>query len=543
MKKGKKFWLNVFIFILTLFLVACNDGSFDSTASDASATDGEPAEGGDLIVGGLSGPTVFNSLYSTSSTDSTIQDFMFNGLVEMDENVEPQPDLAENWEQSEDGLAWTFNLRDDVTWHDGESFTADDVVFTYSLPIDEDYIGPRGSSFEKFEEVVKIDDYTVEIHLSDPAPDMLADAMGYHVLPEHILGDLPVEEVGTHEFNTKEPIGTGPYKFDEWKQGQYVRVVANEDYFEGRPYIDSITYKIVPDKNSLLAQFTAGDLDHLSLTTEDIPSGEGLVEDGAAIMESIESASYSFMLYNLEHPALKEKEVRHALAHGLDRNTVIDTVLDGNGNVLDIPAVPFMPAYNEDPPVFEYDPEKAKEILDEAGWEVGADGVREKNGERLSFSIISNQGNSVREKIMLIAKQQWEEELGAEVSTEIIESSAFSDQVHRHEFDIAMRGWSISLDPGISSAFATEQIENGTNYGFYSNPEVDRLREESDLEPDPEKRYELIEEAQAIIAEDQPYLFLYNSDAYTLYNPKLQGHIMHPKAEFYRVHEWWFAQD
>lgn len=543
MKIKKKLWMFAFVLLLSIVLVACNDGELESTTTGATSDDGEPKDGGDLIVGGLSAPSAFNSLYSTSSTSGTLQDFMFNGLVEMDENVEPQPDLAEDWKQSEDGLTWTFNLRDDVTWHDGEPFTADDVVFTYSLPIDDDYIGPRASSFEKFESVEKIDDYTVQINLSAPQPDMLASPVGYHILPEHILGDVPVEEIGKDEFNTKNPIGTGPYKFDEWKQGQYVRVVANDDYFEGRPHLDSITYKIVPDKNSLMAQFKAGDLDHLSLSTEDIPSGEKLASDGTANMESIESASYSFMLYNLKHPALKDKAVRQALAHGLDRQSVVDNVLDGKGNLINIPGVPFMPAYNENPPVFDYDPEKAKELLNDAGWKEGKDGIREKDGESLSFSIVSNQGNKVSEKIMLIAKQQWEEELGAEVSTEIIESSAYSDQIHRHEFDIAMRAWSISLDPGISSAFATDQMEDGSNYGYYSNPEVDRLREESDLEPDQDKRFELIEEAQGIIAEDQPYLFLFNSDTYTLYNPDLKGITIHPKASFYRVNEWWFDRD
>lgn len=542
----------VFVFVLSLFLVACNDGEINSgnTEADAAeddntdnADDGEPKDGGDLIVGGLSEPSVFNSLYSTSSTSGTIQDFMFNGLVEMDDDVEPQPDLAEDWEQSEDGLTWTFNLRDDVEWHDGEPFTADDVVFTYSLPIDDDYIGPRASYFEKFEELEKVDDYTVKIHLSAPQPNMLADPAGYHILPKHILGDVPVEEVGKDEFNTKEPIGTGPFKFDEWKQGQYVRVEANDDYFEGRPHLDSITYKIVPDKNSLMAQFKAGDLDHLSLSTEDIPSGKNLVEDGDAVMESVESASYSFMLYNMKHPALKEKEVRQALAHGLNRDSVIDNVLNGEGKVINIPGVPFMPAYNEDVPVFDYDVEEAKALLGEAGWKEGDDGVREKDGERLSFSIISNQGNKVSEKIMLIAKQQWEEELGAEVSTEIIESSAYSDQVHKHEFDIAMRAWSVSLDPALSSAFLSDKQEDGSNYGWYSNSEVDKLAEESENEPDEDKRLELIEEAQAVLAEDQPYLFLYNSDTYTLYNPALKDITIHPKADFYKVNEWWYDED
>lgn len=543
--RSKKTFVLALLFGLALFLMACNpdpDAGESSSSSGGSEGEGngDSKDGGDLIVGGLGGPTSFNSLYSTSSTDGAIQDFIFNGLIYLDENSEPQPDLATEWDVSDDGLIYTFKLRDDVTFHDGEPFTADDVVFTYSLPVHEDYNGPRGSSFETIDEIIAVDDHTVEIHLSDETPDIFARMVTYHILPEHILGDIPVEDVGKDDFNTATPIGTGPFTFDEWKQGQYVRVEANEDYFGDRPHIDSITYKIVPDKNSLMSQFSAGDLDQLSLSTEDIPSGQALVEEGKANLESTQSASYTFMLYNLEHPALKEKEVRQALAYGLDRDSIIDNVLDGNGKVMHHPGIDFLWAFNEDVPKYDRDIEKAKQLLEDAGWKVGSDGIREKDGERLSFSIISNQGNKVREKIMLIAKQQWEEELGVETSTEIIESSAYSDKVHRHEFDVAMRGWSISLDPGFTSYMHTRMIEDGANYGHYSNPELDALMDESDHEPDRDKRKELIEEQQEIVAEDQPYLFLYTADKYMLYNPKLQDVTIHPKDDFYLIHEWWF---
>ncbi|WP_163972120.1 peptide-binding protein [Oceanobacillus halotolerans] len=541
-----------FIFAFSLILTACSsdsgtteDNESENTQEEKSEVSnedsGEAQQGGDLIVGNVSAPTLFNDMFSSDVPSDTIEGFMFDPLTTIDENLEPAPGLAEDWEYSEEELKWTFHLREGVNWHDGEPFTAEDVAFSYNIPLNEEYTGPRGSHFASIESIEATDDYTVEITLKRPDAKFLFQTTVYDILPKHILGDIPVSDLDEADFNTKNPVGTGPFKFDEWVQGQYVKVVANDDYFQGRPYLDSITYKIVPDKNALLAQYQAGDIDYMRVSQSDMPTVESLIDQGQAQLEKVPDLQYNYIGYNLRNPIFEDKKVRQALTHALDREEILETIVYGDGELSNSPGLPFSWAYNEDVPVFEYDPEKAKELLSEAGWEdTDGDGIREKDGTKLSFSIKSGQGREVREQITQVAQQQWAE-VGVEVTPEIIEWSAFIDQIHQFDYDAYVLGWSLTADPSITSYFHSDEVENGLNYGAYSNPELDKLMEESDMAMDQEKRAELIEEAQAIVAEEQPYTFLYSQNGNHLFVPQLHPN-MHSGNSYYKIHEWWMEQ-
>ncbi|MBD8067534.1 peptide-binding protein [Bacillus sp. PS06] len=550
MKLRKSAWLLLVLTLaMSMFLAACGGGNTatekpageEGTDEETAAPTGEPVTGGDLIVGSIGEPTLFNALYSTDVSSSDIEGFIYNGLVGGDTEFNPVNDLATDVQMSEDGLTFTVKLREDVKWHDGEQFNADDVVFTFSVPKDPDYAGERGSAFESLESVTKIDDYTVEFKLNQVDATFHSITLSYYILPEHILGDVPVGDLGEHEFNTKSPIGTGPFKFDEWRDGEYVRVVANEDYFDGRPYLDSITYKIVPDQNALLAQLQAGDIDFTEVPGTDVDTVKSFpgikVESGLGL-------SYTFLAFNLQQERFNDVKVRQAMTHAIDRQAIVDSVMNGDGEVAHLPESPLSWAYNDDVPTFEYDPEKAKALLAEAGWEdTDGDGILDKDGEPFSFTIKTNQGNKIREDIIVVLQQQFKE-VGIEAKPEIVEWSAYIEQISapNWDFDAMVLGWSMSTFPDQYDIFHTSQREAGLNMHWYSNAEADKLMEEARQILDQDEYKEIYGEIYKILAEEQAYTFLYYPNVHRAMPEKVQGYEFHAKSEFYNIHKWWIAE-
>ncbi|WP_414703632.1 peptide-binding protein [Pseudalkalibacillus sp. SCS-8] len=532
---------------MSLFLAACNaspssepsnDDEGESGTDTEQATD-EPKQGGDLIVGSIGAPTLFNDLYSTDISSSDISGWIYDGLVVFDENLEPQPDLAKEWKTSDDGLVWTIKLHEGVKFHDGEPLTADDVVFTYEIPLHEDYTGPRASSFEKIEKVEAVDDTTVKMTLSEPyAPFM--DSLTYGILPEHILGDVPVKELGEHEFNTKNPIGSGPFKFEEWKEGQYVKVTAFEDYFEGRPNLDSITYKIVPDANALMAQIANGDVHQASVQSPDLETAKKLEEEGKIVLSTDLALSYTYIGWNQKNELFQDEKVRQALTHAIDRETMISAVLNGDGEVAHAPSSPLSWAYNEDVPKFGYDVEKAKKMLEEAGWTPGDDGILQKDGKKFQFEIKTNQGNKAREQIAQVVQEQLKQ-VGIEVKPKIMEWSAFIEDVTapNWNYDAVILGWALSADPDPTAIWHSKEREAGLNFVHFSDPELDKLMDENTKELDQEKRKEMIAKIQEGIVEQQPYTFLYYPNDHYALDPSIKGFTHHPRSEYYNIENWW----
>ncbi|WEG12909.1 peptide-binding protein [Pullulanibacillus sp. KACC 23026] len=552
MKKSRSLILLLsIVVVLSLVLSACGSTSKTSSQTDTKNTDstktssGKPQDGGDLIVGSIGSPTTFNPYYSTDIPSGDIEGFIFNGLTTVDKNLKPVGDLAKSWDVSSDGLTYTFHLKSGVKWQDGKPFTADDVVFSYNIPRSKDYTGARGSDFEQIKDIKALDSSTVQITLKEPYAPFLTTTCSYGILPKHILGDVPIKEMDKADFNTKDPIGTGPYKFVEWKDGQYVKVEKNPDYFDGPAHINTITYKIVPDANALLTQFQAGDIDYMDLQSTDLATGQNLVQQGKAKIQTTLALDYTFIGYNEQNPLFKDPKVRQALTYALDRNKIIKSVLNGDGKIANTPGSPLEKwAYNPDVPSFDYNPAKAKKLLAEAGWKPGPDGILEKDGKKFSFTIKTNQGNTAREQIAQVAQQMWKQ-IGVEATPKIEEWSAFIQEVTTKpwKFDACILGWSLSVDPDPTAIFASSQAENGLNFVHYSDPAMDKLMAENTSITDQTKRGEVIKQIQAGIAQDQPYSFLYYPNAHIMYNPKLQNVQQLSAADYYHIKDWWIKQN
>ncbi|WP_241657787.1 peptide-binding protein [Anaerobacillus alkaliphilus] len=545
LKNKSYFTMLSLLLMVSLFLVACGGNNAapqtETNENTADQPTGEPQFGGNLILGTSGEPVIFNELYSTDTASGDITDLVFVGLTGTNENLEVIPVVAKDLaEISEDGLEWTFHMHEGVLFHDGVEVTAEDVAFTYSIFKHEDYTGPRAGSFTALEKVEAIDTYTVKFTLNE-ADARFGTLTGYGILPKHLLEHVPVADLEEYrEFNIDKPIGAGPFKFVSWTTGQNLVLEANEEYFEGRPYLDNVTFRFASDSNALVLLLETGDIHHMIVPTTELATVE--YYDHVNLHSTL-ALRYDYIGWNLARPLFEDKKVRQALTHAIDRQEIAETIMEGNATVAHAPVSPLSWAYNDNVAKFDYDPEKAKQLLAEAGWEPGSDGILQKDGERFSFTILSNSGNVVRRDIGIIA-QQYLAQVGIEVKAEQMEWGAFLDKINapNFDFDAVVMAWGLALDPDPSAIWHSKEIENGLNRSAYRNDRVDEIADLNTKIIDQTERAALLAEAWEILAEEQPYTYLFYPQQFVALSKQVQGFTHHPRIDMYKVNEWWLNQ-
>jgi peptide/nickel transport system substrate-binding protein len=424
-----------------------------------------------------------------------VEGVIFTGMITFNENLEPVPDLAKSWSVSKDGKVWTFKLRQDVKWHDGVPFTADDVVFTFNS-----ILNPKVNSVRRSDYIIDgqpivfkaLDKYTVQATLPKPfAPFLTHAAMS--VIPQHLLAG---KDINTANFNRK-PIGTGPFIFKEWQTGDHVTVVRNDNYYLGKPKLKEILYKIIPDENSALVALEAGEIDEAGIPAKDYTRMKSV--KGIKVYES-DVLLYTYLGFNLANPKFKDKRVRQALAYATDKDQLVNLILRGLGSPAYAPSAPISWAYSDQVSKYQYDPEKAKRLLKEAG-------VKE-----LEFTVLVNQGNKEREKAAVILQQQYQK-VGVKVNVRVMEWSAILKVVNANkdpkDFEAVIMGWSLGLDPDCYSIWHSSQYPQGFNFIKYKNAEVDKLIEAGRTTIDKGQRKQVYAKLWKVIADDQPYIFLW----------------------------------
>lgn len=496
------------------------------------------AQQSQLVVGLLGTPSLLNPYFSSDSASSQIEALLYNGLVAFDSSFRPVPDLAESWSHSKDGRTWLFHLKKGVRFQDGIEVTAKDVVYSYNIPRNKGYAGPRGSDFEKIDQINEIDRYTVEITLKQPYAPFLSTC-SYAILPSHLLAQVPIAKLAEHPFTTRKPIGTGPYQLAAWKDGQYIRLDANPHYFAGQPRIPKIYFRIVPDQNAQLIQLQTGDLQFTEISPTDLTAAHLFEKQGKIKLLTNPSLSYTYVGYNLKNPLFQDVRIRQALTYALNRELIVQVVLDGQGQVAHTHGLPMDKEMESEIPKFPYNPQKAKKLLAEAGWrDTDGDGILDKNGKKFSFVLLTNQGNKIREMVSQIIQEQWAK-VGVEVIPRMMEWSAFiNDYVDTKKFDAVLLGWSLSIDPDPTAIWHSKEIAGGLNFISYRNSQIDRLLELNTQILEPQKRRKVILEFERMIAKEQPYTFLYYTNQLLAVPPTLSGRDHHPAAPFYHVQKW-----
>ncbi|MCW5853587.1 MAG: hypothetical protein KIT87_26210, partial [Anaerolineae bacterium] len=439
------------------------------------------------------------------------------------------PDLATKWTVSPDNLTYNFTLRDDVKFHDGQKFSADDVKFTYELMLNEKVNSPRRSSLAVIDSINVKSPTEIEFKLKSVTADFLVSQSSYQILPKHILGSVPPEQINTHDFNTKSPIYTGPFKFKEWVKDDHITLVANPDYFLGKPKLDQYIYKVVKDANVVAAQLKTGEIDWGAFEPALL---EEMQKQQNLNIKAYDQFSFTFYSYNLDPaktPLFQDVKVRQALLYALDRDAMVKKIMFGQGSVANT-SVPLISwAYNKDnQPQYKFDTAKAESLLDEAGWKKGSDGMRAKDGKKLSFTCYTNAGNKVRESYVTVMQEQWRK-IGVEMTPKLEEWNAFLDRITKtRDFECFLVGFSWGVDPNQKTMWHTSSYNGGFNMNKYANPDLDKILDDALNTTDINKRKELYFKMQEIVAKDVPSVILDFPKALVAVNKRVVN--LEPKA-------------
>lgn len=453
---------------------------------------------------------------------------LFNGLTSHDKDNNIVPSLAERWEYDKENLTYTFYLRNNVKWHDGKVFTAEDVKFTYETILNPEVESEIVSNYIDIDKIQVVDDNTLKIILKNENVALL-DYLTVGILPKHILEG---QDIQTSDFN-RNPIGTGPYKFSKWDEGQSITLVKNEEYFKGNPKIEKIIFKIVDDTKARVVQLKSGELDLSQVTPKDI---DAFKDNNEFAIDVMKTSDYRGIMYNFNYPLFKEnRELPNALSYAVNRQEIVDKILLGYGEVAYSPLQ--MGKYNN-PNIekFDYNPHKTKELLEEAGWKVGSNGIYEKDGTKLSFELVSMEGDQERLDIANFVAQEFKE-IGVDVKV-IVNSNI--DWENQASFLI---GWGSPFDPD-DYTYKVFTTNGGDNFNGYSNSKIDELLTKARHTDVFEERLKYYKEFQEEMTQDMPYTFLTYIDAIYIAKRNIKGITTetilghHGVGIFWNVEEW-----
>lgn len=508
-------------------------------------------KGGRIIEGNVTEVKTFNGMVSSDTSSNAMIQLIFNQLLGLDPDTAlPYPDLAtevpsrENGGISQDGLSYTFKLRTDVKWHDGQPLTAKDVVYTYTTMQKKELGSQRTTELnDRVESITASGDNTVVFKMKKVVAPFLTSNM-YAIVPEHILKDVPADQIKAHPFSlgdAKATIGTGPFKFGSYTKGDNVTLTKNSAYFRGEPAIDQYILKVVKDGTVLVAQLKTGEIDYGAITPALF---EEMTKQQNVNAQKYDTYSFNFYTYQLDTTKtdlFQEKAVRQALAYALDRDSMLKAIQFGLGTIGagTEPVLSWAYAPDKITTKYTYDPNKANQLLDGAGWVKGSDGIRAKNGKKLSFSIWGQSGSPVIDGYMASMQQLWKA-IGVDCTPKKEEfSSLVARLTESYDFEMVIVGFSWGVDPDQSTMWATDSYGGGFNLNKYSNPEVDKIVTQALSELDQEKRKQLYIQMQNIVADEAPSVILYFTQTPAGVNKRV--HNLFPNAVSIRwnAHTWW----
>nr|WP_206529701.1 peptide-binding protein [Brevibacillus sp. SYP-B805] len=530
----------------------------NATPQTGNGTAEKPVDGGTLTFSSFSDIVSVNPLFVQDTASGDIVYLIFANLYDLDRQgkiaAKPWSLAAELPQVSEDGKTYTIKLKENAKWSDGQPVTADDVVFTINTILNPETGSPLTNQFDKVESVNKLDDHTVQIKLKQVyAPFQYS--LYNQIVPYHVLKDVKPKELQNHPFG-KDPAKTvtnGAWKWSEWKQKQYLTFDANENYWGPKPHIQKIVMKIYADQNTEVQALLKGDTDLIQaipVTQVEAVKARGNINVILAPGPQYEYISFNFDPKNFpdQFVPFASQKARQAIAYALNRQGMVDNVLKGTGTVMNAPFLPGSWADPGDAAVkYDYDPEKAKQLLKEDGWTPGPDGILQKDGHRFSFELQYNAGNSRREQVAAVIQQNLKD-VGIEVTPKAIDFSSWIDQnVNPGKYPAILLAWSLTNpDPDQEQIFSSKYFPpKGQNTGWYKNPKLDELWVKGYSTIDQNERKKIYAEVAKEISTDLPYVFLYQYG-----QPEGLGPRVHFAEEdrpepslaygyFYHIINWW----
>ncbi len=521
--RGKKFGALLFAGLLTLMFALAGCASEPSNSGNSQEGNGDSEDsgetGGELTLAVLSDATKLDPHQGTDIPSANVyHGKIYEGLVKQDKDMEVQPALATDWEQI-DEKTWEFELREGVKFHDGTDFTAEAVKKTFERILDEETASPRKKLFEMITDIKIVDDYTVQLKTEYPFAPLLSNLAHYSA---GIISPKAIEEHG--EELGQNPSGTGPFEFDSWDSGSQIKLTKNEDYWGDNAKVNSVVFEVIPEDSTRIAMVETGQA-HLANPVP-VNQVDRVEQNQDMTLNRSEGLGIDYLGFNTEKEPFDNKKVRQAINLAVDTDAILSGVYNNVGTEATAPMGPGVWGHNKDLDGYDYDVEKAKELLKEAGYEDGFE------------TTIWTNDNNARVDVAEVVQSQLKG-VGIDVELKVMEWGAYLDATAKGEHDMFVLGWSnMTGDADYNQYFLFHSDAKGTpgNRTFYTNERVDELIDKGREESDTEKRQEIYNEVQEIEMEDAPMVFLRNDEDLVAVGNNVKGFWMHP-AGIYMLDE------
>ncbi|MEZ4860474.1 MAG: ABC transporter substrate-binding protein [Caldilineaceae bacterium] len=561
------------LMIGTLLLSACTQpiptapsaapaAAENSQAASSDSEAGAPQPGGVWTSVSSADATILNPILWSDAASGGVGGYFFPSLI----GVNPfsgefeATQMAESWDVSADGLVWTFHLRDGVVWSDGDPVDAADFKFTYDAIASDLVETPRKSAVEQIESIEVLDPLTIQVTFKEVKCDGLGD-LGLGWLPSHLYA-ADFSDIMENPLNEAPAVSAGPFVFQSWNRDENTIMLRNDSYWEGAPLMEGLITKVVPNAGARLAQLKSNEVSAISLQPDQIEEAKA---DPNINIYKFNDDGYDYIGLNLAdpanpqpgqdedgnlidqapHPILSDLNVRKAIAHALDYNAIIDSVYLGQGyqvasNVL--PAVEW--AHDAAIQPYDYDPEAAKALLEEAGWvDNDGDGIREKDGKTLSLTLKTNAGNTTRENLGVLVQDQLNA-IGFQIDFQAIDFGTLVGELLGQTFDMVIIGWTgLGSDPNDDSFWHTkyDTPDSGFNFVSYHNADIDKLLEEgvAVVGCAAADRAPFYQKIQQQIHDDVPYVFISGGVGNTGYRTEWGGLDPGTWSFYWNVHQWY----
>jgi peptide/nickel transport system substrate-binding protein len=528
--------------LVPMLLAACGGGG---DAGGKGGSGGGAAGGGGTAVFAVLGDfQAFNPITNTHITTRDVELYMlYTPLVQFDSSLHATPYLAERWELADSAV--TFHLRRDVKWHDGRPVTAEDVKFTFDRAKDpETASGLVGSTYlAQVNSATVVDSFTIRFGFVAPHADALED-FWWAPVPKHLLESVPAAQLGQAPFNRR-PVGSGPFRFVEWRQGNSLTLEANPDFpagLGGRPMLDRVVFRVIPEATTLVTELLNGTADVIAYTLLPDQAAQVRSQEGQGFkLNHYPGREFYYIGWNNTRAPFNETAVRRALAMAIDKNRMIEGLLRGFGQPAHGVIPPYSPMYTDVAASDPHDVAQARRILAEAGWrDTDGDGIVEKNGRPLRFTLLTNSENRLRQDVQQFVQQQLRQ-IGADAQLRTIEFQTMLQQHKARDYDAIITSWQLDtfrVDPISLFSCAEAQRPGTANRAGYCNPAVDQLMQTGTRSTDAAQAKAVWQDFSQAILEDQPITTLFWMEDMAGVGPRLQNAGMDPRSKLVNVARW-----
>lgn len=533
------------IAVLLSLSISCGGGGGADDGNTGTDVGSEgPKLGGTLIRRIESECRTLNWILGTTAYENYVTLLLYDPLLYYGKNLEYVPVLAESYKVSDDHMRITVRLRPNIFWHDGKPITADDVKFTMDKIQDPKVAALNKSGyFSKLDRLEVVDDRTVVFHWKEPYAPSVYALTQLTPMPKHVY-DVP--DFDKNPANRK-PVGSGPYKFEEWRMSQYISVVRNEDYYGKKPYLDRVIFRVIEDDAVALNALKAGELDEMRVSQIQWEK-QTVDDDFTSKFNKLHYyiPSYNYIGWNCRTEWFKDRRVRLAMTKLFDRESVNAKIYSGYAKMISGPFYINSWAYDRSVKPHPFDPQDAKRLLREAGWvDSDGDGIRDKDGIKFEFEIVIHAGSITAKQFAELLQEELRK-AGVSMKIRRLEGATFFEKVDEGRFDACMLAWQLDLDPDIFDTFHSSQVPPlGLNHVFYSNARVDSLLELGRVTFEQDERAAIYHEIHRLMHLDQPYTFINTVPHKRPINKRLKNIVLSPNGpfDFYPGSRYWYIDE